>query len=239
LGLYSTGRAFKRPVYAPSDLIDAMFGTKENPGWYAMLGRLDEDYVKPVPLRDGDARTVLDGTLRVEAFEVPHTDRVGEGRYHPSRTFGYDVTFLPSGKRLVFTPDIKELTEEAMRHIEGANLYVVDGTFWSDDELERTTSGKVNFTSTRLGHVPIGEGARKPAGLGGLKAQEWAKRFRGSLEVLDEVAVEHVLFDHFNHSNPAVDPKTSGWFQSKLDEVNSKYEKPKFSFAKDYVKIYL
>jgi pyrroloquinoline quinone biosynthesis protein B len=239
LGLYSTGRAFKRPVYAPSDLIDAMFGTKENPGWYAKLGRLDEDYVKPVPLKDGDVKTVLDGSLRVEAFEVPHTDRVGEDSYHPSRTFGYDATFLPSGKRFVFTPDIKELTEEAIRHIEGADLYVMDGTFWSEDELERTTSGKVNFTSTQLGHVPIGEGARKPAGLCGLQPQGWAKKFRSGLEVLDQVAVGHVLFDHFNHSNPAVDPETSGRCQGKLDEINRKYKKPKFSFAKDYVKIYL
>ena len=155
------------------------------------------------------------------------------------RTFGYDATFLPSGKRFVFTPDIKELTEEAIRHIEGADLYVVDGTFWSEDELERTTNGKVRFTSTQLGHVPIGEGARKPVGLGGLQSREWARKFRSGLEVLDGVAVGHVLFDHFNHSNPVADPVTSGWYQGKLDEINRKYKEPKFSFAKDYMKIYL
>jgi hypothetical protein len=216
-----------------------MFGTKENPGWYAKLGRLDENYVKPVPLKCGDVQTVLDGALRVEAFEVPHTDSVEENKHHPSRTFGYDATFLPSGRRFVFTPDIKELTEEAIRHIEGADLYVMDGTFWSEDELERTTNGNVTFTSTQLGHVPIWEGARKPVGLGDLQSQEWMKKFRSSLEILDEVAVEHVLFVHFNHSNPVVDPKTSGGCQSKLDEINRKYNKPKFSFAKDYMKIYL
>ena len=237
LGLYSTGRAFKRPVYAPKDLIDMMFGTNENPGWYAKLGRLDESYVKPVPLKRGDVQTVLDDTLKVEAFEVPHTDRVGE-RYHPSRTFGYDATYLPNGKRFVFTPDIKELTDEAIKHIEGADLYVMDGTFWSEDELEKTTNGKIKFTSTQLGHVPIGEG-KKSTGLGSLQSQEWAKKFRSSLEILDEVIVGHVLFNHFNHSNPAINPKTVKEYQNKLDEINTKYKKPKFSFAKDYIKIHL
>jgi pyrroloquinoline quinone biosynthesis protein B len=239
LGLYSTGRAFKRPVYAPGDLIDAMFGTKENPAWYAKLGRLDEDYVELVPLKDGDVKTVLNGTLKVEAFEVPHTDIIGKDWHYPSRTFGYDATFLPSEKRFVFTPDIKELTEEAIKHIEGADLYVMDGTFWSEDELERTSNGRINLTSTQLGHMPIGEGTRTLADLGGNQLQECAKKFRSGLEVLDEVAVEHVLFDHFNHTNPVVDPRTFGWFQSRLDEINRKYINPKFSFAKDYDKIYL
>jgi pyrroloquinoline quinone biosynthesis protein B len=239
LGLYSTGRAFKKPVYAPYDLIDTMFGTKENPGWYAKLGRLDEDYIEPVPLKNGDIKTVLNDTLKIEAFEVPHTGINGEDCHYPSRTFGYDATFLPSGKRFVFTPDIKELTEEAIRHIEGADLYVMDGTFWSEDELERTSNGRIKITSTQLGHMPIGEGTRTQTDLGGNQLQEGAKKFRSGLEVLDEVEVEHVLFDHFNHTNPVVDPVTCGWFQSRLDEINSKYNKPKFSFAKDYDKIYL
>ncbi len=239
LGLYSTGRAFKRPVYAPRDLIETMFGTKDNPGWYAKLGRLDEDYVEPVPLRSGDIKTVLNDTLKVEAFKVPHTSIIGEDFHYPSSTFGYDATFLPSGKRFVFTPDIKELTEDAIRHIEGADLYVMDGTFWSEDELERTSNGKIKITSTQLGHMPIGEGASTQANHGGNQLQECAVKFRSSLELLDEVEVGHVLFDHFNHTNPVVDPKNYGWFQSRLDDINSKYIKPKFSFAKDYDKIYL
>ncbi|KYH39319.1 MAG: pyrroloquinoline quinone biosynthesis protein PqqB [Candidatus Bathyarchaeota archaeon B23] len=178
VGLFelSTGAIFEIPVYGPPDLIEHLFGEE---GYFAYLGRLGERYVEPTPLEEGESLE-LPGGLRAEGFEVPHTDRLEDGSYRPSRTYGYEVE--GDGGRLLYIPDIEALTEGVLRRMEDADLVLLDGTFWWEDELLRVSG--IDVSSTALGHVPI----------------------ERSLETLRDVDVGRVIYTHINHTNPLLDP---------------------------------
>ena len=171
----STGAIFQIPVYGPPDLMEHLFGEGR---YFAYLGRLGERYVEPRPLREGEE--VEFPGVRVEGFEVPHTDRLPDGSYLPSRTYVYELE--GGGRRVLYIPDVGELTEGILSRIEGAVVILLDGTFWWEDELLRVSG--IDVSSTALGHIPI----------------------ERSLETLSELDVGRVIYTHLNHTNPLLNP---------------------------------
>lgn len=176
---FSTGKSFSLPVYAAPDLISFLFGSQGRSGFFGDLGRLAEDYVDPKRLEAGVAVEPLDG-LRVEGFQIPHTDRLNDGSFFPSSTYGYEIK--AGGRRFVYTPDIGQLTESVLSRVEGADLFILDATFWWDDELARVSG--IAKTSYELGHVPVEESVRVLGGRG----------------------IGRVVYTHLNHTNPLLDP---------------------------------
>jgi len=172
---FSTGKSFEIPVHGPTDLIRYLFGTSENNRFFSDLGRLARDYIKPRGLQEGVHLDLFDG-LRVAGFEVPHTDRLEDGSYFPSSTYGFDVE--ANGRRFVYTPDLALLTDDLLDRIQDADLFMLDGTFWWDDELAKVSG--LGKTSYDLGHVPVEE----------------------SLMVLEGLEVGRVVYTHINHTNP-------------------------------------
>lgn len=176
---FSTGKSFMIPIYGPPDLIHYIFGIGSDRRFFSDLGRLAEEYVEPRGLDEGTWIELLGG-LRVACFEVPHTERLGDGSYFPSRTYGYEVD--GDGRRFVYTPDLGLFTDDLRRRVEGADLFMLDGTFWWEDELARVSG--LGKTSYELGHVPIEE----------------------SMRVLKGLDVGMVMYTHINHTNPILDP---------------------------------
>jgi len=176
---FSTGKSFEIPVHGPPDLIRYLFGTPGNGRFFSDLGRLARDYVKPRGLEEGVRLDLVDG-LRVAGFEVPHTKKLEDGSCFPSRTYGYEVE--ADGRRFVYTPDLGLLSDDLLDRIQGADLFMLDGTFWWDDELARVSG--LGKTSSELGHVPVEE----------------------SLRVLRDLEVGRVVYTHINHTNPLLDP---------------------------------
>ncbi len=83
-----------------------------------------------------------------------------------------------SGKRLAYLPAIGNLSDELQKRIDGVDLLLFDGTFWSDDELIRVQgSGE---TARQMGHVPVEE----------------------SLSILKDLKVGRKMFIHLNNTNP-------------------------------------
>jgi pyrroloquinoline quinone biosynthesis protein B len=181
VGLFelSTGKCFEIPVYGPPDLIRYLFGTRVRARFFSDLGRLACDYVRPRELKEGSRLRLLGG-LGVVGFEIPHTDRLEDGSFFPISTYGYEVE--ADGRRFVYTPDLGRLTDDFLRRVEGADLFMLDGTFWWDDELARISS--LGKTSYELGHVPVEE----------------------SLEALKGLDIGRVVYTHINHTNPLLDP---------------------------------
>jgi pyrroloquinoline quinone biosynthesis protein B len=59
----------------------------------------------------------------------------------------------PSGKRLAYMPAVPHITHALREELEGVDVLLFDGTFWSDDELIRIQgSGQ---TAKQMGHVPV------------------------------------------------------------------------------------
>ena len=175
---FSTGKSFGIPVYGPSDLIRFLFGSEMSGSFFGDLGRLARDYVVPYELGQGQRLELLGG-LSVTGFEVDHTDRMEDGSCFPSSTFGYELE--AEGRRFVYTPDLGLLTEKLLDRVEGADLFILDATFWWDDELARVSG--LEKTSYELGHVPVEE----------------------SVKTLGDIDIGRVVYTHLNHTNPLLD----------------------------------
>lgn len=176
---FSTGKSFEIPVYGPADLIRFLFGTPGASQFFGDLGRLARDYVVPKELGEEERLEFLDG-LAVTGFEIEHTDRLEDGSCFPSSTFGYELE--AEGRRFVYTPDLGQLTESLLGRVEGADLFMLDATFWWDDELARISG--LRKTSYDLGHVPMEE----------------------SVKILEGMDIGKVVYTHLNHTNPLLDP---------------------------------
>jgi len=190
---FSTGKSFELPVHGPPDLIRFLFGSDDYSSFFGDLGRLARDYVVPHDLMDGERLDLLDG-LRVTGFEIDHTDRMKDGSCFPSSTYGYEL--VADGKRFVYTPDLGILTEGLLERVEGSDLFMLDATFWWNDELTRISGLKK--TSYDLGHVPVEE----------------------SIQILRGVNVGRVVYTHLNHTNPILDPSQS--MTTRVDDAGFK-----------------
>jgi pyrroloquinoline quinone biosynthesis protein B len=87
-----------------------------------------------------------------------------------------------SGKRVGYVPAIGSLSDTLLEKIRQVDVLLFDGTFWSDDELQRVQgSGE---TAHQMGHIPVEE----------------------SLRLLKDINTKAVagrkLFIHLNNTNP-------------------------------------
>jgi pyrroloquinoline quinone biosynthesis protein B len=139
----------------------------------------------------------LDGS----AFRVPGVDGLSlralplagkPAPYSPRRerpvagdNIGLLVTDCERGTSLFYAPALEALTPEVLDAMEGADAVMVDGTFWSDDEMPRLGLGRK--TARAIGHLP-------QSGPGGMIEQ---------LRTLP--ARTRRLLVHVNNTNPILD----------------------------------
>ncbi len=174
---FCTGKSFNIPVYGPPDLIDFMFGSERKPNYFGELGRLAKNYVAPTKLEPERDISRL-GEICVKGFEIPHTKEMGDGSKYPTSTYAYEITHGEG--RVIYAPDLGKLDHWLLDRVEGADVFIVDATFWWDNELERISG--IPVTSYQLGHVPQEE----------------------SLEILKDADIGRVIYTHFNHTNPSI-----------------------------------
>jgi pyrroloquinoline quinone biosynthesis protein B len=90
-------------------------------------------------------------------------------------------SFEQSGKSVFVAPSLSGRNPEWAKLAAASNLTLIDGTFWSDDELMQT--GRSNKTAREMGHLPL-------SGLGGL------------LEQFPRGAPCRRVLIHINNTNP-------------------------------------
>jgi pyrroloquinoline quinone biosynthesis protein B len=90
-----------------------------------------------------------------------------------------------AGKRVAYLPALPAITPGLLSTLESCDVILVDGTFWSDDELQRLQPGTP--TATQMGHLPI-DGAT------------------GSLRGFAGLAPRRRIYTHINNTNPILDP---------------------------------
>jgi pyrroloquinoline quinone biosynthesis protein B len=86
-----------------------------------------------------------------------------------------------SGKCLAYFPTLDTLTPEIEAVLEKADILMVDGTFWSEDEL--VLLGATTRNARDMGHLPISG----PSGI---------------MEKLSSCSAERKILIHINNSNP-------------------------------------
>ncbi|MFZ0479122.1 MAG: MBL fold metallo-hydrolase [Terriglobales bacterium] len=83
-----------------------------------------------------------------------------------------------SAKRIAYLPAVGKLDDALMAKVDGADVLLFDGTFWSDDELIRIESS--GETARQMGHIPVEE----------------------SLVLLKNVKAGRSVYIHINNTNP-------------------------------------
>jgi pyrroloquinoline quinone biosynthesis protein B len=98
-------------------------------------------------------------------------------------TLAYRISDLGTGSSVLYIPAIKHISEELVTAASDCDCILFDGSFWSDDEMERRGVG--SRTASAMGHVPI-DGPD------------------GSLARLDHLRVRKI-YTHVNNTNPILD----------------------------------
>lgn len=85
-------------------------------------------------------------------------------------------------RRALYIPGCADMPDWLKTRIDGADLLLMDGTLWVDDEMIRLGLGCK--TGTRMGHMAVTR----------------------TMDALEDVGVARRIFVHMNNSNPIVDP---------------------------------
>jgi pyrroloquinoline quinone biosynthesis protein B len=88
-----------------------------------------------------------------------------------------------SGRKLGYFPAVPAITPALMRDLQTTDVVLFDGTFWTDDELNRIRG--MGSTAREIGHVPV-------------------SGHDGSLEILSSVKARKI-YVHINNTNPMLD----------------------------------
>jgi pyrroloquinoline quinone biosynthesis protein B len=151
-----------------------------------VLGAFCRRRWRPLPLERPVALGCPDGTasgLIVRAFATgARRPRYARGRGRAAgAVVGLVVEDLLSGRRLVYAPGVATPNAALRSAAERADAVLLDGTFWSDDELPRLRLGR--HSARALGHWPVG--GRD-----------------GSLRWLGEQRAPYRAYLHLNNTNP-------------------------------------
>ena len=103
---------------------------------------------------------------------------------HDGDNIGVIIEQISTGKKLFYSPGLGEIEPHVMSAIMGADCVMVDGTFWTDDEM--CAQGVSQKKAKEIGHLP-------QSGAGGM------------IEVLNGVKKARKILIHINNTNPILD----------------------------------
>ena len=103
---------------------------------------------------------------------------------HEGDNIGVIIEQISTGKKVFYSPGLGEIEPHVMAAMQAVDCLMVDGTFWTDDEM--CTQNISHKKSREIGHLPqSGEG--------------------GMIEVLNGVTKARKILIHINNTNPILD----------------------------------
>jgi pyrroloquinoline quinone biosynthesis protein B len=103
---------------------------------------------------------------------------------HDGDNIGVIIEQISSGKKLYYSPGLGEIEPHVMDAMQNVDCLLVDGTFWTDDEMPQ--QGISPKKAREIGHLP-------QSGAGGM------------IEVLRGVRKARKILIHINNTNPILD----------------------------------
>ncbi|MDQ6933125.1 MAG: MBL fold metallo-hydrolase [Candidatus Eremiobacteraeota bacterium] len=151
---------------------------------------------------------ILGKDLQMRAFPVPGTTPGYAGRKpEVGAVLGYEISDPSTAKTLIFAPVFAQINAALRRAVEQADVALLDGSFYTDDEL--IAGGFMSKSAQHLGHHPIG-------GRDGTLAQFAGVRAR-------------IVFTHLNNSNPALDPASGAAREISAAQAEVAFDGMEFS----------
>jgi pyrroloquinoline quinone biosynthesis protein B len=130
----------------------------------------------PLTFRDGSA-----SGLYGRAIFLPGTQPLfaaGPISDDEGHSIAWQIADGSTGARLLVAPDVAVMTAELRGAMEESDAVLLDGTFWSGDEMSGVKRSA--RTASEMGHLPI----------------------RGSLETLRNLRARYKVYIHINNTNP-------------------------------------
>ncbi len=103
------------------------------------------------------------------------------------------LEFAPTGKRFFYAPSCSGQSDDWKRHAAGADLALLDGTFWTDNELIDVRGG--GKTARQIGHIPLSGGTGSIAQLASSPSAGKSRR----------------ILIHLNNTNPVLDESSDAY----------------------------
>ncbi|KRJ20525.1 pyrroloquinoline quinone biosynthesis protein PqqB [Acinetobacter pittii] len=106
-------------------------------------------------------------------------------------------------KQLFYAPGLGKIDDQIMQIMQGSDCVMIDGTLWTDDEMQQTGVG--TKTGREMGHLYIsGEG--------------------GSLSYLNQLNTPKKVLIHINNTNPILNENSSQFAELKANGVEVAYD---------------
>ncbi len=106
-------------------------------------------------------------------------------------------------KQLFYAPGLGKIDEQIMQIMQSSDCVMIDGTLWTDDEMQQTGVG--TKTGREMGHLYIsGEG--------------------GSLSYLNQLSTPKKVLIHINNTNPILNEDSAQFAELKANGVEVAYD---------------
>jgi pyrroloquinoline quinone biosynthesis protein B len=99
----------------------------------------------------------------------------------PNHVNAYQFVDKRTRGRLLYLPDMPAINEEVKRLLSDCDILLLDGTFWSENEMQQCGTGTIS--ASQMGHIPISGPT-------------------GSLVLLKHLDVKAKIYVHINNTNP-------------------------------------
>jgi pyrroloquinoline quinone biosynthesis protein B len=133
---------------------------------------------EPLRCRDG-----MDLGLEYRAVEIMGPGpRYFRGRHRSCRLF-YVLRESATGKSVLVAPAVAQFEPQLLAELGQADAILVDGTFWSNEDFQKSGIGDFAVTELLDSHLPI---------------------LNGSLETLAAQRAKHKVYLHINNTNPVL-----------------------------------
>lgn len=111
---------------------------------------------------------------------------------HAGDQVGYYIVDEETGGRLLYLPGLANFSETTLKYMQMCDVLLLDGTFWSETEMQQCGVGTT--TATQMGHMPVGEPT-------------------GSLTILQNFPQIRRIYTHINNTNPMLIENSSEYAQ--------------------------
>ena len=122
---------------------------------------------------------------------------------HIGDNIGIKIVEVSTGKSVFYAPGLGEITDETRQLMSESDCLLVDGTFWSENEMQKVGLG--NKLASDMGHLP-------QSGTGGM------------LEVLRPMEKPRKILIHINNTNPILNEESEQRLKVVAEGIEVAYD---------------
>lgn len=152
--------------------------------------------------------------FKIDGFEnlefVPLIIKSAAPPYSPHRHDPHDgdnialiIKDHKTQKQLFYAPGLGKIDEQIMQIMQSSDCVMIDGTLWTDDEMQQTGVG--TKTGREMGHLYISDES-------------------GSLSYLNQLSTPKKVLIHINNTNPILNENSSQFAELKANGVEVAYD---------------